>query len=85
MSRPAPNHPLLPGFLELVRTPAGTDKIQLRSEISVAEASRILNCSRNTIYAMVDDGTIPARRLRDVPRSKMLVCGVAVAARRAQS
>jgi hypothetical protein len=85
MKRPATNHPLLPGFLELVRTPAGTEKIQLRAEISVAEAARVLNCSRDTIYAMVDDGTIPARRLRDVPKSKMLVCGVAVAARRAQN
>ena len=73
---------ILPGFLEMIQTPAGLDKIQLRGEISVAEACRVLNCSRNTIYAMVDDGTIPARRLRDVAKSKMLLCGAAVAARR---
>jgi excisionase family DNA binding protein len=74
---------LLPGFLELVPTEAGLERIQIRSEITVGEASRILNCSRTTIYALIDDGTLPARRLRDVPRSKLLIHGPAVVARRA--
>jgi len=82
MKRADTNTLILPGFMELIQTTAGLDKIQLRGEITVAEAARVLNCSRNTIYAMVDDGTIPARRLRDVPKSKMLLCGATVAARR---
>ena len=76
---------LLMPFMERVTTPAGVDKIQLRGEISVREACRILNCSRNVIYALVDEGKIPARRLRDVPKSKMLLCSASVAARRQTS
>lgn len=84
MKRPDTQTILMP-FMEITRTPAGLAKVELRSEISVSQAARVLNCSRATIYAMVDDGTIPARRLRDVPRSKMLVCGHAVAERRRQA
>jgi hypothetical protein len=72
---------LLP-FMEIVPNAAGIPSVKLTDEITVAEACRILNCSRNTIYALVDDGTLPARRLRDVAKSKMLVCGKTVAARR---
>lgn len=81
MKHPDTNTLLMP-FMEVITTAAGINKVQLKSEITVAEACRVLNCSRNTIYAMVDDGSLPARRLRDVPKSKMLVCGQTVAARR---
>lgn len=69
---------LLPGFLEWIETDSGVEKIAIKSEIRVAAAAQVIQCSPDTVKRLIESGAIHGHRLSDRPNSLYKVCGACV-------
>jgi hypothetical protein len=70
---------VLPGFLELVGSTSGLQKVAIKEEVRVAAAAEVIQCSPDTVKRLIDSGAIFGERLTDRPKSMYKVCGACVA------